>query len=420
MTLPLPRVLPTQEMDDPGVEIDLLWNEHCDEIEAAAAAIAAHLIASDPHPIYTTSAEASAAAPVQSVAGRAGAVTLTKTDVGLAAVDNTSDANKPVSSAQQTALGLKADLDSPNFTGVVGGITAAMVGAPSGSGTCSGTNTGNETTTTIGSLIQGATAKSSPDDNDWFGLTDSAAGNLLKGFSWSNLKARLLEMVFGAGYLKVFHNTARPWILLPSGTLNAGSAGSATIDNLATALVRSYTSGGWVYVPAVGSHPGGWLEFSSTTTTVVTLVNAVTTGGAYTQTTSADITGPSFTLPANSLGPNGCLESLVTLQYVSSANVKVYKLFLGTTNMGPSINLTTTSHFKSVMQVSNRGVTNRQVTGLCSTSSPFGTGSTGASVELLTSVDTTVDKTVSITLNSASASEYLVLDHWRCCGSYGA
>lgn len=46
---------------------------------------------------------------VVSVAGRAGAVTLAKGDVGLGNVDNTSDANKPVSAAQQNALNLKAD-----------------------------------------------------------------------------------------------------------------------------------------------------------------------------------------------------------------------------------------------------------------------------------------------------------------------
>lgn len=40
--------------------------------------------------------------------------TLTKTDVGLANVDNTSDANKPVSTAQQTALDLKANLAGGN------------------------------------------------------------------------------------------------------------------------------------------------------------------------------------------------------------------------------------------------------------------------------------------------------------------
>jgi hypothetical protein len=46
--------------------------------------------------------------------------TLDKAAVGLANVDNTSDANKPVSTATQTALNLKANLASPTFTGTVG------------------------------------------------------------------------------------------------------------------------------------------------------------------------------------------------------------------------------------------------------------------------------------------------------------
>lgn len=44
---------------------------------------------------------------------------LVKGDVGLGNVDNTSDVNKPVSTAQQAALDLKAPLDTPTFTGVV-------------------------------------------------------------------------------------------------------------------------------------------------------------------------------------------------------------------------------------------------------------------------------------------------------------
>lgn len=44
---------------------------------------------------------------VTSVAGQTGAVTLTKSDVGLGNVDNTSDLNKPVSTATQTALDAK-------------------------------------------------------------------------------------------------------------------------------------------------------------------------------------------------------------------------------------------------------------------------------------------------------------------------
>lgn len=46
---------------------------------------------------------------VTSVAGRTGEVTLTKTDVGLDQVDNTSDLNKPISTAVQGALDSKVD-----------------------------------------------------------------------------------------------------------------------------------------------------------------------------------------------------------------------------------------------------------------------------------------------------------------------
>ena len=53
---------------------------------------------------------------------------ITKSMVGLSNVDNTTDANKPVSTPQQTALNLKANLANPTFTGTVSGITKTMVG----------------------------------------------------------------------------------------------------------------------------------------------------------------------------------------------------------------------------------------------------------------------------------------------------
>jgi len=56
---------------------------------------------------------------------------ITKSDVGLANVDNTTDANKPVSTATQTALDLKAPLANPTFTGTVtlpsGTVTSTMI-----------------------------------------------------------------------------------------------------------------------------------------------------------------------------------------------------------------------------------------------------------------------------------------------------
>jgi hypothetical protein len=64
------------------------------------------------------------------------AVATLKTDLSLNNVDNTSDANKPVSTATQTALNLKANLAGANFTGAID----VQGGAISTGG--DGTNTG--------------------------------------------------------------------------------------------------------------------------------------------------------------------------------------------------------------------------------------------------------------------------------------
>lgn len=66
-----------------------------------------------------------------------------KSDLALNNVTNTSDANKPVSTAQQTALDLKAPLASPTFTGTPAAPTAAF-----------GTNTTQVATT---AFVQAAT-----------------------------------------------------------------------------------------------------------------------------------------------------------------------------------------------------------------------------------------------------------------------
>ena len=90
---------------------------------------------------------------------------ITCTAAGRALIDDTDAA------AQRTTLGL--------------GTLATQ------SNTLSGTNTGDETTTTIGTLINGATSKTTPVDADYIGLMDSAASNILKKLSWANIKATL-------------------------------------------------------------------------------------------------------------------------------------------------------------------------------------------------------------------------------------
>lgn len=68
-------------------------------------------------------------APVDSVNGQTGVVVLDKSDVGLSNVDNTSDADKPISTATQTALDLKLDASRLlQGTGFPNGVVTAPVG----------------------------------------------------------------------------------------------------------------------------------------------------------------------------------------------------------------------------------------------------------------------------------------------------
>lgn len=102
---------------------------------------------------------------VSSVAGKTGAVTLDKTDVGLSDVDNTTDVGKPVSTATTTALNLKANLASPTFTGTVTVPTPATTTAAATKAyvdttrTVAQGGTGRTTSTTAyGVLTAGTTA----------------------------------------------------------------------------------------------------------------------------------------------------------------------------------------------------------------------------------------------------------------------
>ena len=75
-------------------------------------------------------------APIESPTFTGTVSGVTKTHVGLGNVDNTTDANKPVSTATQTALDLKSNLSGPTFTGTVtlpsttsiGNVTSTEIG----------------------------------------------------------------------------------------------------------------------------------------------------------------------------------------------------------------------------------------------------------------------------------------------------
>lgn len=97
------------------------------------------------HP-HITLAQAAAAAPVQSVAGRTGNVNLTAADVGLGNVANLAPADLPLSTAAAAALASKMDVGASISTSQVTGLSAAIAaGVTSGAVTAVNGRTGNVT-----------------------------------------------------------------------------------------------------------------------------------------------------------------------------------------------------------------------------------------------------------------------------------
>lgn len=89
-----------------------------------------------------------------SVAGKTGDVTLVKGDVGLANVDNTSDAAKPVSTAQQAALDLKYNASNP-----AGYETPAQLNARDTANRSRANHTGTQAASTISDFAAAADAR---------------------------------------------------------------------------------------------------------------------------------------------------------------------------------------------------------------------------------------------------------------------
>ena len=108
-------------------------------------------------------------------------------------------------------------------------------------GNTSGTNSGNETTTTTGALINGATAKATPVDADFIGLMDSAASNVLKKLSWLNVKATLktyFDTLYQAvGTYLVASNNLSDLTNTTTARTNLG------LDNRSTVLAETATDG---------------------------------------------------------------------------------------------------------------------------------------------------------------------------------
>jgi hypothetical protein len=219
-------------------------------------------------------------APVTSVATKTGAVTLDSSDVGLGNVDNTSDANKPVSTAQQTALDLKANLISPTL------VTPAL-GTPS-----SGVVTNLTGTASIN--INGTVGATTPSTGAFTTLSAStnvnAGGNNL---SLTNTNAGSSAQAT----IRFINDTAEQGnISLNSSTYSFGTLVANAIG------IRSYTAAG-VYLTAenasghirlgIGATPSTIADFSSTglaVTGALSSTGKITSGGNIQVVAAGDLT----------------------------------------------------------------------------------------------------------------------------------
>lgn len=225
--------------------------------------------------------------------------------------------------------------------------------------------------------------------------------------------------------------------ILPGGTAGGGSNQFTMGNNGAVstlqALPSTYDGGAWMYFPAntiTGSNPAGWYWFVASSTTAgtvynntyttgspaapTTLIPFVSTGpGLGTQTTGADITAMNFTMIGGSMGPNGAVENWWNGAQNNSAGNKIWNEKWGATSMWSRTRTTTTME-NPMYRISNRGRQDRQ---FCDAQG--GPGSSLTSAGSVTSIDTSANIAVSITMQIAAASDFMLLNAYRSQLSYG-
>lgn len=236
-----------------------------------AGAVAAHELAL-PH---ITLAQAAAVAPVQSVAGRTGAVTLVKGDVGLGNVDNTSDASKPVSTAQQTALDAKQSTSQKGQANGYAGLGAdglvPLSQLPAlGGGAWTTIKKSADTTRTNNTL--------SNDPDLQFAMT-AATKYAVRGkvFFDTNATADFKWRHVGPGSPALMR-IRRNWIV-PGATAIAGIAVDVAFSAADLAVLTAATNGGWIEFEGIvhcgvagGTFAFAWAQ--NTTNAGATIVRA--------------------------------------------------------------------------------------------------------------------------------------------------
>jgi len=175
---------------------------------------------------------------------------LVKGDVGLGNVDNTSDANKPVSTAGQTALDLKAPLASPTFTGTVvlpdntvalgtkttGDYVATITGGTGVSSTAATTGEGTTHSLSIGQAV------ATTDNVTFAGVTADAIKVGVTAANEIDTTSGGLTIDSAGGTVTVDDNLTVTGNLTVSGTTTSINTETLTVDDNIIVLNNNVTA----------------------------------------------------------------------------------------------------------------------------------------------------------------------------------
>lgn len=236
-----------------------------------------------------------------------------------------------------------------------------------------------------------------------------------------------------------------PFVIPPgdgstTGLQFTGSAGAFTLSAAILSNLWNALKGCWIYMPANfggSAYPAGWYwaVFSSDTAGIL-YTNTYTSGTptrpasptafptnltGWLTTTTSEITGPTgFVLPGGSLGKNGNLKARLRTAGNTTAN-KTFKVYLGNTNVtyvGPA---TVTPDAENLVVTANQGSESLQVNSRQGALSGIGqAAATFAGTPEITAIDTSTDKTLSLSLQISTTAACAVLLNFDITCTYGA
>jgi hypothetical protein len=243
---------------------------------------------------------------------------IVKADVGLGSVDNTADTAKPVSTAQQTALDLKANLASPTFTGTLAAADITISGDLTVNGT---TTTINSTTLTVDDKNIELGSVTTPTD-----VTADGGGITLKGTTDKTIN--WIDATDAWTSSEDFNLlTGKVYQINGTSVLNATTLGSGVTGSSLTSL-GTIATGVWQGT-LIGSTYGGTGVNNGSNT--ITLGGNFTTSGAFATTLTATGT-TSVTLPTTG-----------TLATLAGTETFTNKTFTSPVTNSPTLTLSTSS-----------------------------------------------------------------------------